>query len=189
MKVTIDLKQAEFERANKKLLKENLGLKGDADLERALPKLTKTALLEYLNMFLEKGMSNRADEVKQDRLYFMIQHYYADRIPTEAEISSIFQLTNSQSKTLLRNTNSRYRTKIARQIDASLREVVESAKWNKGRKKYEMVIESDVIREELDLIVTQNGPTLAPLRKKRLSACQYEAEPDTYDMLKRVLGI
>jgi hypothetical protein len=52
-----------------------------------------------------------------------------------------------------------------------------------------MVIKSEVILEELNLIVAEQGPTLKRIRLKRGSAGQYEVEEDTYNLLKNEYGI
>ena len=186
MKVEMKIPDSTINADDMDILKKSLGIKGNGDMDQVFPKLTKSAFFEYLKMFLENGMSHSADEVRQDRLYFLIQNYYCDRIPTEAEVSSIFQLTNSQSKTLLRNTISRYRTKIEYQIHESLRAVVEEMDRSNPSDPYEVVIESDIILEELNEFVKQNGPTLTPIHKKMGCACKYKIKKDTYKLLKTI---
>jgi hypothetical protein len=144
---------------------------------------------EYVGMFVEKGMPTRADEVRQNRLYFLIRHYYEDRIPPESEVSLIFQVTNSQSRTLLRNTRSRYRTRIGSQVEESPRAVVEGAKRNSNTERWEMVIESAIILEELNQVLARKAPALKTVRLKPGSARQYEAEEDTYQLLRNEYGI
>ena len=189
MDVTISLSDGDFDPAQRKLVREALGLQNDAELARAMKRLCKAAALEYVNMFVENGMPSRADEVRQDRLYFLISHYYQNRLPPESEVSSIFQLTSSQSRTLLRNTRSRYRTKIGAQVNASTKGVVTTAKKNKDTGRWEMLIDSEVILEELNLVIAKKGPTLKPVRLKKESAGQYEAEEDTYHLLKTEYGV
>jgi hypothetical protein len=189
MDVTISLTPQDFDQAQRKLVREALGLKNDAELATAMKRLCKAAALEYINMFVEKGMSSRADEIRQDRLFFLISHYYQSRIPPESEVSSIFQLTSSQSRTLLRNTRSRYRTKISSQVNASAKAVVAAANKNTDTGRWEMLIDSEVILEELNLVIGKKGPTLKTVRLKQGSAGQYEAEEDTYNLLKVEYGI
>ena len=184
MRLIIDIKDTELEKDDKKLLKKSLNVKTDKDLEQALTKLSKSAIFEYLSMFFEDGMPHSADEVKQHRLYLMILHYYRDRIPCEAEISSIFQLTNSQSKTLLRNTIASHQLEIGDQIKASLRAVIDVIVFDKTVPKYEIVIESEVFRDELNLIVAQNFPKLILISRKKGKAAVYVITQDTYLALK-----
>ena len=189
MNITINICDAELSAADKTLIKECLGLNTNPDLAPALTKICKTSFLEYCKMFKEKGIPTRADEVMQERLFFLLNHYYLDRIPSENEISTIFQLTPSQSRTLLRNTKSRYRTKISRFITNSLKTIIQGAALNDETDKYEFICLSSVIIEELNLIISQKGPTLEQINKIKGKASKYECAEDTYDLLKTELGL
>ncbi len=56
-------------------------------------------------MFTESGVPSRTAEVRELRLFLLLGHYFDTDIPTENEIARIFQLTNSQAKTLLKEHN------------------------------------------------------------------------------------
>jgi len=189
MKVTIDLGDDDFTAAQQRLVGEALGQADDRAFAAAMQKLCKAAIMEYIGMFVEKGMPSRADEVRQNRLYFLIRHYYESRIPPESEIFLVFQLTPSQSRTLLRNTRSRYRTRIGPQVEASARAVVAGAQKNNDTARWKMVIDSEVLLEELNLVIARRGPTLKTVHLKGGSAGQYEAEEDTYLLLREEYGI
>jgi len=183
MDITITISDDELSLADKSLIKECLGLTTDQQLTDALIKLSKTAFMEYVKMFKEKGLPTRADEVQQERLFFLLNHYYENRIPSENEISSIFQLTPSQSKTLLRNTKSRYRTKISTYIKNTLLTTLKSAIQVSPTDPYEFVCTSPTTVEEMNLIVSQKGPTLQPIEKIRGIASKYTCAIDTFNLL------
>lgn len=185
MEITINLDETEFSEADKGLLRDCLILDNDDEVTLAMTKLCKSAILEYLKMFKEKGLPTRADEVMQERLYFLLNHYYTDRLPSESELSSIFQLTPSQSRTLLRNTKSRYRTKISTIINNTLLNTLAEARIQEGN--YEFICTSKSIIEELNSIVTQKGPSLEPITKIRDLASKYSCPIDTYNLLLQEL--
>jgi len=189
MNITITLTDDEFPKEQQKVIQSALGLQKEADLDSAMRKLCKAAALEYVNMFVEEGMPTSADEVRQERLCFLIENYYRDRVPSESEVTAIFQLTKPQSRTLLSKTISRHRNKIGGQVRASAAVVIRAAKKSSDKTTWEMVIKSEVILEELNLIVAEQGPTLKRIRLKRGSAGQYEVEEDTYNLLKNEYGI
>ncbi|HWN80832.1 MAG TPA: hypothetical protein VNM87_01935 [Candidatus Udaeobacter sp.] len=189
MKLVIDLPDDDFTPDHRRLVREALGYANEDELSAAMQKLGKAAIMEYIGMFVEKGMPSRADEARQNRLYFMIRHYYETRIPPESEVSSVFQLTQSHSRTLLRNTRYRYRTRIGSQVQASAKAVVASATLNASTERWEMVIHSEVILEELNFVITVKAPTLKTVTLKRGSAGQYEAEQDTYQLLRTEYGV
>ena len=184
LNITISLSDTDFNATQRQLVQETLGKKTQTDLVDALARLFKSAALEYINMFVEKGLASRADEVRQDRLFFLISHYYQNDIPSQTEVASIFQLTQSQSGTLMRNTRSRYRTKISIQVKAAAKKIVAEAKKNTDSNNWEMLIPSDVIREELNLTIALKKPTLRPVHLKKDSSALYEADEDTYQLLK-----
>ncbi|MCZ7609664.1 MAG: hypothetical protein M5U17_05810 [Ignavibacterium sp.] len=188
MDITITISNAELSAADKTLIKECLGLTTDPQLNAALKKLSKTAFMEYVKMFKEKGLPTRADEVQQERLFFLLNYYFENRLPGENEISSIFQLTPSQSKTLLRNTKSRYRTKISNFINNTLLETLNSATQPIAGQQYEFVCTSPSTVEELNSIVSQKGPTLQPIEKIRGLASKYSCAVDTYNLLQTELS-
>lgn len=188
MDITITISNDELSASDKTLIKECLGLTIAPELNAALTKLTKAAFMEYMKMFKEKGLPTRADEVQQERLFFLLTHYFQIRLPSENELSSIFQLTQSQSKTLLRNTKSRYRTKISNFINNTLLETLNSATQENAGDPYEFVCTSPTTVEELNLIISQKGPTLEPIQKIRGLASKYSCAVDTYNLLQEELS-
>ncbi|HEX4959718.1 MAG TPA: hypothetical protein VF173_02680 [Thermoanaerobaculia bacterium] len=187
MRIDFTLGDSEFNTDNRKLVIELLALKDEADLEAAMQKLCKAATLEYLDMFLESGMPSRADEIRQVRLYFLLLYYYKDYLPPESEVSAIFQLTASQGRTLLRTTRSRYRTKIAKQVRESVLKAL--IKPIEDSEMWEIKIDSNVILEELNLLIVKKKPGLTPVQLKRGSAGKYVVDQDTLDFLKKEYGI
>lgn len=187
MDILFNLVDEEFTTLEKQTIREALNL-SEEEFESALKKIAKTAFMEYKKMFNEKGLPTRADEVLQERLYFLIVNYYDGKLPNESEVSSIFQLTNSQSKTLLKNVRSRYRTKIYNQIKNSLVAIIESAEAD-GEDKFRMIISSENLLEELNLLISQKGPTLKKITAIRGSAGEYACLADTYNLLRNELGL
>lgn len=183
MNITINISDGELSPDDKKIIKDCLHLASDPELEIALSKLCKASFLEYCKMFKEKGLPTRADEVQQERLFFLFLYYFENRIPFENDISSIFQITQSQSKTLLRNTNSRFRTKISSYLRNTLKTIIETGRFNDDSEKWEITITSNIMLEEINMIVTQTNAVLKPLTKKRGYSNIYECPEDTYETL------
>ena len=187
MEITITISDSELSVADQALISDCLGLTGNNELKGALARLSKTAFMEYIKMFKEKGLPTRADEVQQERLFFLLNHYFQNRLPGENEISSIFQLTQSQSRTLLRNTKSRYRTKIKDLIKNTLRTTLISENQPVDDNPIEFGCTSQSTIEELNSIVSQKGPTLQPIEKIRGQASEYSCAVSTYNLLKEEL--
>lgn len=187
MDITITITDAELSNADKTLIQECLGLPNNLVTD-ALTKLSKTAFMEYVKMFKEKGLPTRADEIQQERLFFLLNYFFENRLPSENEISSIFQLTPSQSKTLLKNTKSRYRTKISTFIKNTLLERLNSANQPNPGGNYEFICTSPTTVEELNLVVSQKGPELKPIEKIKGISSKYSCAVDTYLLLQNELS-
>lgn len=159
----------------------------DEEFNLALKNVTLAALTEYKEMLLGKGLPTRADEIKQHRLFHLVKHYFQGVMPTEAEVSSMFQLTETESRALIRNVRTRFRYQLEAEILNTLQQTVISAELNED--KYHVVIQSDNVLEELNRVVSTNAPQLDPITKVRGSARKYQISEDTYELLGNVLGI
>ncbi|MGF3106081.1 hypothetical protein [Rossellomorea sp. DUT-2] len=153
----------------------------------AIKNIAVAALTEYKEMLLGKGLPTRADEIKQHRLLHLIKHYFQGRIPTEAEVSSMFQLTETESRALIRNVRTRFRYQLESEILNTLQQTIVSSEFNNDT--YHVVIQSDNVLEELNRLVSTNAPQLDPISKVRGSARKYQISEDTYELLNNALGI
>lgn len=187
MDVKFEIADEQLAEEYRNYLRKNLQLTDDDDIIAALNKMAKASLTEYLAMLIEGGMPGRADEAKQQRLFHLIQHYFSDRLPTEAEISTIFQLTQSQSRTLLNNTVSKFRNRLDAVINASMKSVLNSAA--PADDIYLVVINSERVKDELNTLIMKHDATLKPVTKRRSSAGQYEISEDAYCLLCKALGL
>ncbi len=186
MDITFEIDNDFFEENQKQLIKRTLKI-GDQEIQSALGKIAKAALSEYLTMFTEGGMPSRADEAKQDRLLYLIQNYFIENLPTDSQISTIFQITQSQSKTLLKNTICRHRNKLEETINRSMITCMETSQHIGD--KYLIVINSEVIKEELNMLIIQNEPTYSTISKRKGSAGQFEMSEDSHALLCDQLGL
>lgn len=159
----------------------SLGIEDLDELGPLLAKLSKAGIAEYIEMLSGRGMANRADEAKQDRLLHIIKHYFSPFLPAEDEISIMFQLTTTQSKTLLRNTLSRYRTRLRDELHQTLEVIYKDAEW--GKDGYDVTINSDVFVEHLNLIIAQAGADYNPIRKRSVGSRKYFVTIDSYNAL------
>lgn len=188
MIIRIELNEIDFSEAEARTVLDSLDVSEDDDENVALSRLAKSAFLEYKKMFVGRGLPTRADEVMQDRLLFLIKNYFVDRLPFEYEIAKIFQLPPSQSRTLLRNTRSRFRTELGDVIRATLRSVLESGE-QREEGDWELTITSDAVVEEIGMILLQKGTGLQPLKKKARETGRYICAADTCALLQSVVGV
>ncbi len=67
-------------------------------------------------MFLGRGFPSHADEIQQHRLYLMIKYCFKDTLPSEAQVSSIFQLTQSKSRSLICSVLTRFHYELTEDL-------------------------------------------------------------------------
>src|SRR5205823_6278763 len=80
-------------------------------------------------VFLGPGISTRADEVQQQRLYHLIKHgAFGGNLPTERKVSELFRLPAARSRTLLRNVLYRFSIPLDSIMDSTLRSELSKAK-------------------------------------------------------------
>ena len=179
MNITIDISEDILNEDDKQRLKETLNY-GDEELN--MNGIILASFIEYKDMLLGNGLPTRADEIKQHRLFHLIKHYFRGRIPNEAEVSRMFQLTEAESKSLIKNVRTRFRYQLENEIKNTLKEVILACIKNED--KYEVVIQSDNVLEELNRILTQVNPVLEPIKKVRDSSRKYSMTEDTYNALE-----
>jgi hypothetical protein len=159
----------------------------DESLEEALSKIGRAAMGEYVEMLLGKSLPTRATEMQERRLYHLSKQYFGGRIPTEAEIATMFQLTETASRTLLRHVKTKYKFELEQQILATVRATLSTAE--RSGTAYRVVIQSDAILQELRRIVSIEGPRLDQVSKVRNSAGLYDIPLDTFHLLLRHYGL
>ncbi|MDN7138077.1 hypothetical protein J6J34_07630 [Pseudidiomarina sp. 1ASP75-14] len=189
MELKFDLKELDGTDVSEEKLESiriSLNLSDKDDLEPTLTKLANAGLAEYLEMLAGKGMPNRADEAKQDRLLYLIKKVFSPRLPSEDDISIMFQLTTTQSRTLLRNTLSRYRIKLRDELHTTLDEIFKTAV--SGKNGWDITIPSEVLVEQFNLIVAKEGAEYNPIRKQSVGSKKYFMTGDTHVALGNHFG-
>jgi len=167
----------------KEILFHNLQCSDDEELSAKLERIATASLNEYLDMILGNNLPTRADEMREQRVYYLLKHFFIDRFPTESEICQLFQTTESGSRTLLRNVRAKYKFGVQEHIRNSVRLALSDAKKNSEGKHYVVTIKSENVLEEMKQSVSRNAPQLEQIAKKRNSAGLYTIPADTFDVL------
>lgn len=185
MEVAFNLSETDFSEVQNQLFKTNLDIHDD--LDKKFGDIAKTAFIEYMDMIIGNGIPDKAAEVRENRLEYMIKYFYKSRIPKESEIQTVFQLSSTASKTLLKNIRSKKRTSISKQINNTVTEVLNHAILNNG--KYHIEIKSENILKEINEIIMEKGPGLYTVKQVRGIASIYECPRDTMNLLKKEYGV
>lgn len=165
----------------KRLLMNVLNCSNSSELEIAITKIAMAAISEYLEMILGKQLPTRANEIRERKLFHLMKHYFTGRIPSESEISSLFQLTESSSRTLLRNVKTKFKYDLEEELLYSIRSILRSAR--KDDSGYRVVIQSENLLEELKQMVSIKAPYLDQILKVKNSVGVYMIPEDTFEIL------
>jgi hypothetical protein len=131
----------------KEILFHNLECSDDEELSDKLERIANAAMNEYLDMILGNHLPTRADEMREQRVYYLLKHFFIDRFPTESEICQLFQTTESGSRTLLRNVRAKYKFEVQEHIRNSVELALSTAEGNPEMKHYVVTIESENVLE------------------------------------------
>jgi hypothetical protein len=186
MEISFTIEKDIFTDSEKESLKINLGIT-EEQLPSILSDLAKTAFIEYKNMVTDHGIPDKAAEVREERLGYLIKYFYKDHIPKESEIQTVFQLSSTASKTLLKNTRSKKRTLLEEQIKKTVIQVLNNATPNGD--KYTIEIKSENLLQEINELISEKGAGLHKVTAVRNVASLYDCPIDTMNLLKSEYGI
>jgi hypothetical protein len=178
-----------FTEREKDKLKALLSADSDAKFDDAISKITLAALDEYKDMLLGSGLPSRANEIREYRLYHLIKRYFSGRLPSELEVSSMFQLPESRSKNLILYVITRFRYDLEDELFFTLRQALENAEIIDEGIGYRIYADPNNIVDELDRIISGSGRRLRRLTKIRNEDNMYSIAIDSYEYLCNQLGI
>lgn len=187
MEIYLNLDQFVGENESR-VLKRVLGCQADEELQEKLTGISKAAVYEYLEMLLGKQLPTRANEMRERRLFLLLKNYFIARIPSEAEVFSMFQLTESDSRSLLRNVRTKFRFELEDELLNTIRATLECASQHNGG-DYRVVISSENILEELKQKVSVIVAELDQIQKVKNSAGVYVIPEDTFNRLNATYGL
>jgi hypothetical protein len=167
----------------KEILFHNLECSDDEELSDKLERIANAAMNEYLDMILGNHLPTRADEMREQRVYYLLKHFFIDRFPTESEICQLFQTTESGSRTILRNVRAKYKFEVQEHIRNSVELALSTAEENSEKNHYVVTIKSENVLEEMKQLVSRKAPQYGQIAKKRNSAGLYIIPSDTYNVL------
>jgi hypothetical protein len=181
MEICIELENLITDEEEMEMLKEVLNCEDEEELSEKMVGIGEAAIYEYLEMILGKQFPTRANEIRERRLFHLLKHYFNGQIPTEADVASLFQLTERSSKTLLRNVRTKFKFELKQEIKNTIKDTLSSVKFKND--EYRVVIKNDNILEELKQTVSAEAPHLNQIKKVRNSAGTYKIPEDTLALL------
>ncbi len=186
MEISLNLEQLIGEDEDR-LLRGVLGCQDADELTEAISRIAMASISEYLEMMLGKQLPTRANEIRERKIFHLMKYYFIGRIPNESEISALFQLTESSSRTLLRDVRTKYKYELEDALLNSIKTLLATAQKNGS--SYRIVIQSDNLLEELKQMVSVKAPYLDQIAKVKNSAGVYSIPEDTFEVLCNAYGV
>lgn len=176
MEFTVEL---EVDDADLARLEAATGLKAQK-LAEALPGHARAAFAEYVAQYLGKRSLSRGADILEHRLHLLIRNAFDNEIPTETQVSGLFQTTSTQSRTLIRNTLSRYRFDLAAALRTTVKKTLENAKPDNHH--FLLDVQSSQVLDALKTTLEQNYPNEAPITRTP-DASTWTLKPVSYASL------
>jgi hypothetical protein len=158
-----------------------------ADVPGALERLGAAATEEYLGMILGHQFPRRLEELREQRLVLLVRHLFAGRLPTEEQVARLFQLTPSQSRTLLRTVMAKHRYELADAVRATIEATLSRAHEDREAALWEVTADPatvDTINAELAAV----DGSLPQVTRRRGTVSQYEIRPSAFQALRDLLA-
>jgi len=156
-------------------------------LAEHLEPFARAALTELVAMFLGQRVFTRGSDILEHRLFLLTQHAFNNRVPTEKQVSKLFQTTATGSRALLRAVMSKYQYQLRSAISATLKTLLKEATKADDGVRTVSVLNQNLV-DELNRLLTGIDPTLPPLTKKRGAVSQYEIPASSFARLEEALG-
>lgn len=154
-----------------------------ADLNGKLNSYVGASFKEYLSMVRGQKVFKRGSDMLEYRLFLLIESAFGGTVPDERTVSSLFQTTLTESRSLIRAVISKYQYQLRTYIDATLQQTLTAANRQNATQDYTVVINSQNTVDELNKALADLDGSLTPVTKKRGSVSIYEIAPSSYNRL------
>ena len=106
----------------------------EGQLSSELSAYSSTALREYVDQFIGQKTFKRGTDILEYRLFLLIT-LVLHEIPNEQQVTSLFQTTLAESRSLIRSVLSKYQYKLEPSIKKSLINILKAAKFDSNDKE------------------------------------------------------
>ena len=140
-------------------------------------------------MFRGQKVFTRGRDMLEYRLLLLIENAFNGVIPEERIVSSLFQTSLTESRSLIRAVISKYQYQLSDYIKRTLSVSLAHASRLDNTQDYTVVINSPNMVDELNKALADLDGTLSPVAKKKGSVSTYEISPSSYHQLCLRFGV
>jgi hypothetical protein len=183
MEITARLSLSESER---KELARILDCSADKLAEQLRP-FAAAATTELLTMALGQKVFTRGSDILEYRLFLLIQMAFGGILPTEQQVTRLFQTTTAGSRALLRAVMSKYQYQLQRTLTSSLTKLLGAASKEQDGVRTISVLNLNLV-EELNRLLADADTTLPAVTKRRGAVSTYDIPASSYAKLLEKLN-
>lgn len=123
------------------------------------------------------------------RLLLLVETAFNGVIPDERTVSSLFQTTLTESRSLIRAVISKYQYQLKPHVERTLSATLTAANRQNNAQDYTVVINSQNVIDELNKALADIDGSLSSVGKKKGSVATYEISPSSYNRLCVKFGV
>ncbi|MBB2151434.1 hypothetical protein [Pedobacter gandavensis] len=171
------------------LLKRILDCADQAALEQKLSRVGLASLTEYNKMILGQRVFTRGKDMMEFRLLNLIKHYFQGAIPSEQQISSLFQITSAESRSLIRSITSKYQYELSDIINGMLIRLLRDKTLKNEEENFKLPLDNIFFKDELNKRLGQLNNKLPMVEKDGATNGIFTIQNSSYAALCNHFGI
>ncbi len=140
------------------------------DIDELFRRLLYASEEEYSSQLLNDGRISTINEMYQYRLFLYVKHIFDWKIPSEFEVSQIFNIPNTAASTLIKNMKSRYQFQLVQSFKDTLNTILDEIDLANpdeidGENYYKVNIRSRQLVREINELIAILDPSLEGLKR------------------------
>lgn len=176
---------------DKERLRQVLGLRPESDdalLADALVPFAKAALAEYVDQFTGRQLPSRMRDLLQLRLLYIARYAFSGKLPNPDKVGELFQQNSTEARTLVRNTATRYRYELAKDMNDAVWAVLVTKAKPAGRENWNVEVRDLALLEHMHEAVRRGPGNPIGIQRSRDEMHVYSIDKGTMKALLASVG-
>jgi hypothetical protein len=154
-----------------------------ANLKAELDRYGPAAVREYIDMFTGAVSLATATDIRERRLLGMMLTRFQQSSPAPDTIARLFNITPSAARALLRSAAGKHRLRLAPQLNAAIKAVLDAA-MKVGNTHYTAIIHNSLVLELLNAELAAASDSRTAIRANGTSANSFLIDVGSFDYLR-----
>lgn len=160
----------------------------DVALAEALIPFAKASLAEYVDQFTGRQLPSRIKDLEQLRLLYIARFAFAGKLPDPDKVADLFQKNASEAKTLVRNTSTRYRYELSKDMDDAVWSVLTTKSKAAGNDQWNVEIRDLALLEHMNEAVRRGPGNPTGVQRSKDEMHVYSFDKPTMQALLASIG-